>query len=82
MIKLILTVNDRDFEITFTYRFEGIDNILIWNIDDINPPVTDEATRKHINDACDAIADTITKECEIDHKENLSCVQDFKRGIV
>lgn len=80
MIKLIITVNDREYEITFTYRFEGVDNILIWEIDDINPPVTDEATQKQINDACDAMADTITKECEIDHKENLSYL--MERGIV
>lgn len=80
MITLLITVNNREYEITFTYRFEGVDNILIWEIDDINPTVTDEATRKQINDACDAMADTITKECEIDNKENLSYLMD--RGIV
>lgn len=89
MIRPIVTINGREYEVRITYRFEGIDRILIWEIDEVRPVyyhrtgnvVTDKLILKRINEVCAIMSDSITEDCELDHKENLSYMQDFKRGI-
>jgi len=91
-----ITIDERKFEVEFIYHFEGKYYPgnryepeefpdCIWEVSEVRDEsgevVENPIVLKQIEAACDEIAEVISRDCENDHAENLTYMQECRRGF-